>query len=248
MRKRAMIAAMILLAMGMLAGCTPFSENISRRDQGYSTGNEPTNFTLEELDGLTVDSVLDRGTSSIITHYGPTIRKYSERYGFDWRLILAVMKQESRFSTEAESHRGATGLMQIMPVTSLQVAKSLSIDDMSHPQNNIRGGIYYLRRLYLAFEGANEADRLKLTLAAYNAGLGRVNDAQELAVYLKDNPRTWQAVRDALPLLSKRFYTLHKTVWGQSKPKTGWFGNARETVNYVDSVMDYYDEYRVLLN
>jgi hypothetical protein len=51
-----------------------------------------------------------------------------------------------------------------------------------------------------------------------------------------------------LPLLSKRFYTLHRSVWGQDRPKSGWFGNAAETVRYVDSVMEYYDDFRLALN
>jgi len=58
----------------------------------------------------------------------------------------------------------------------------------------------------------------------------------------------WEGVKDALPLLSKRFYTLHRSVWGQDRPKSGWFGNAGQTLKYVDSVMDYYDDFRLALN
>jgi hypothetical protein len=55
-------------------------------------------------------------------------------------------------------------------------------------------------------------------------------------------------VKDALPLLSKRFQTLHRQVWQQDRPKSGWFGNAKQTIAYVESVMGYYDEYRMVLN
>ncbi len=184
----------------------------------------------------------------ILRSYGPTIKSYSAEYGFDWRLILAIMKQESRFVPHAESHKGAAGLMQIMPATSVDVARVLEIKDMTHPKNNIRGGIYYLRWLYDLFGDAEEGDRIKLTLAAYNAGVRRVYDAQDVAAYLDENPTTWLAVRDALPLLSKRYYTLHRNVWPQEKPNAGWFGNSRETVRYVENIMDYYDEYRLLFN
>jgi membrane-bound lytic murein transglycosylase F len=158
------------------------------------------------------------------------------------------MKQESRYSRTAESYRGAIGLMQLMPLTREELGMKLDLEDLSHPEHNIQAGIFYLRTLYDLFEGAEEADRLKLTLAAYNAGLSRVRDAQELAIHLDDEPMQWQAVKDALPLLSKQFYTLHRTVWGQDKPRSGWFGNSRETIKYVDSVIDYYDAFRLAMN
>jgi membrane-bound lytic murein transglycosylase F len=185
----------------------------------------------------------------IIQSYAGVVKKYAQQYGFDWRLVLAVMKAESKFSHEAESEKGATGLMQIMPVTSDEVARVLDIEDMAHPRNNIHGGIYYLKKLYNLFDGAEEKDRIELTLAAYNAGVGRIYDAQVLAAYLHDNPRTWEAIKGALPLLSKRYYTLHKSVWDQGRPKiAGWFGSSRETVEYVGRVMAYYKEYQSVLN
>ncbi len=190
----------------------------------------------------------DPSTERCIRDYGSTIKRYSGLYGFDWRLVLAIMKQESRYSRNAESHKGALGLMQLMPGTGEEVATKLELEDLSHPEHNIQAGIFYLRKLYDLFDGAGEADRLKLTLAAYNAGLSRVRDAQELAVHLDDEPMQWQAVKDALPLLSKQFYTLHRTIWGQDKPRSGWFGNSRETIKYVDSVMDNYDAFRLAMN
>jgi membrane-bound lytic murein transglycosylase F len=169
-------------------------------------------------------------------------------YGFDWRLIVAVMRVESGFSATAESQKGAAGFMQMMPTTSEEVGKSLDIDDMAHPSNNIKGGVYYLARLFRLFESSEQTDRVKLTLAAYNAGIGRIYDAQELAAYFHESPAKWSAVREALPLLSKRYYTLHKNIWSQDRPKSGWFGNSRETIAYVDKIMRCYDEYRESLN
>jgi len=230
-------------------GCSPVSENAARKGRiDAIVGENLGPRSVRELQP-TAESLVDPSTRMIIHSYGSTIKKYADEYGFDWRLILAVMKAESRFSREAESDKGATGLMQIMPMTSNEVGKVLEIKDMAHPKNNIRGGVYYLRKLYNLFEGAEPSDRIKLTLAAYNAGIGRVYDAQVLAAYFHDNPRKWDAIRDALPLLSKRFYTLHRNIWGQDKPRVaGWFGNSRETLAYVDRIMDYYDEYRLLLN
>ncbi len=237
---------LLLLALGFF-GCTPFSEQIVKK------GDDSTPNRLQEglVRGQTLDTAevgLDLPSRMIIRRYGRSIREYSSLYRFDWRLILAVMKQESRFSTVATSKRGASGLMQIMPSTGEEVARLLDIDDMSHPVQNIRAGIYYLSTLYNRFEGSDESDRVRLTLAAYNAGIARIYDAQDLAAYLNDNPTRWECIRDALPLLSRRYNSLHNSVWSQQKPRSGWFGRASQTVAYVDNIMEYYDGYRLLLN
>jgi len=230
-------------------GCSPVSENVVKKSRVDNVAEASQGGRSKNGVQLATESLVDPATQIIIRSYGPTIKKYARLYDFDWRLILAVMKAESRFSHEAQSNKGATGFMQIMPVTSNEVGRVLEIEDMAHPKNNIHGGVFYLRKLYNLFDGAEPSDRIKLTLAAYNAGIGRVYDAQMLAAYFHDNPRKWDAIRDALPLLSKRFYTLHRNVWGQEKPKVaGWFGNSRETLAYVERIMDYYDEYRLLLN
>jgi membrane-bound lytic murein transglycosylase F len=236
----------LFFVMALIFGCTPSSEDIARKADASAISKEEIGSAVGNTQHDT--DLLDVATERCIRRYGPTIKRYAERYGFDWRLVLAIMKQESRFSRIAESHKGAEGLMQLMPVTGEEMARKLDLDDLSHPEHNIQAGIFYLRNLYNLFEGSGEADRLKLTLAAYNAGLSRVNDAQELASYLHGRPSEWQSVKDALPLLSKRYYTLHRSVWGQDKPRSGWFGNAGQTLKYVDSVMDYYDDFRLALN
>jgi len=240
------VLTLLLIVFAGIYGCTPSSEDIAGKADSRTSGSDSSD-TLTVASGEASD-LLDAATERCIRTYGPAIKRYSERYGFDWRLVLAIMKQESRFSKVAESQMGAEGLMQLMPVTGEEMARKLDLDDLSHPEHNIEAGIYYLKELYSLFEGSGEADRIKLTLAAYNAGLSRVYDAQELASYLQEQPTRWQSVKDALPLLSKRFYTLHRSVWGQDKPKSGWFGNSGQTLRYVDSVMGYYDDFRLALN
>jgi membrane-bound lytic murein transglycosylase F len=239
--------SLILALFLILPGCTPVDESVVKRAD-LTGGELPRLASLEQGTEAGPDLELDPALRSFIRDHGATVKRQAARYGFDWRLILAMVKQESGFTSEAMSQKGASGLMQLMPTTGEEVARSLSLSDIEHPENNIKGGVYYLKTLYALFQGVGEPDRTKLALAAYNAGIGRIYDAQELAAYMNENPGQWPAVRDALPLLSKRYYTLHRNVWEQERPKAGWFGNSHETVQYVDNVIRTYDELRMLLN
>jgi soluble lytic murein transglycosylase-like protein len=93
------------------------------------------------------------------------IRSASRRHGVDEALIRAVIHVESGFDPNAVSHKGATGLMQLMPAT----ARRFGVRDARDPVQNIHGGTHYLRVLLDLFDGD-----LKLALAGYNAGEGAV--------------------------------------------------------------------------
>jgi soluble lytic murein transglycosylase-like protein len=93
--------------------------------------------------------------------YEPLIWKAAEKYRVDYALVKAVIKAESNFNPSAVSQKGAKGLMQLMPGT----AGVLGITDSFRPEDNIHGGVRYLRYLLDLFNGD-----LKLALAAYNAG------------------------------------------------------------------------------
>lgn len=93
------------------------------------------------------------------------IRSASERYGVDPHLVRAVMRTESAFNTQARSHKGAQGLMQLMPET----ARLHNVGNIYNPDDNIDGGVRHLRLLLDRYQGD-----LRLTLAAYNAGIKAV--------------------------------------------------------------------------
>ncbi|MCX5803111.1 MAG: lytic transglycosylase domain-containing protein [Proteobacteria bacterium] len=97
--------------------------------------------------------------------YDKLIIHHSKIHGVDPSLIKAVMKAESNFNPYAVSHKGAQGLMQLMPDT----AKLMRIDNPFDPDENIKGGTKYLKLLEEIFEG-----NLELMLAAYNAGPSKV--------------------------------------------------------------------------
>jgi membrane-bound lytic murein transglycosylase F len=195
-----------------------------------------------------VRTKLDQKSLTILNKYGKTIHKYSDKYGVDWRLVVAVMKVESQFDHSAESQKGAKGFMQIMPATQTEIAEKFGLESeaFDDPHGNIRGGIFYLARLYNQYgnDDLSEENRVKFTLAAYNAGPGRINDAQKMAKYVNDNPKEWKSVKNSLSLLSKKYASLHRFVWEEQKPTNGYFKGWKETSNYVESVMSYYNEYR----
>ncbi len=167
-----------------------------------------------------------------ISPYDELVRKYSDRYGFDWRLVTAQMYQESKFDPGAKSHIGARGLMQLMPRT----AKEMGVKDISDPASSIRGGVKYLDWLRDRFDADLAiSDRLWFTLAAYNAGAGHVHDARRLAGQLGHDPDRWFGhTEQAMLLLEKKQYA--------KKARYGYV-NGSEPVNYVRDIKQRFEAY-----
>ncbi len=176
-----------------------------------------------------------------VEDYYPVIRKYSKRYGFDWRLIVVQILKESRFKENARSHVGAMGLMQIMPSTAGEIRREMDIEYISNnPRENITAGIYHLYKQLKYFPEANRSNRIKLALAAYNAGVGRIFDAQDIARFLDLDPQTWEAVRYTLPKLTNEHWRLHLEVWELGVPNYGYFYGYDQTIDYVDYIVKNY--------
>ncbi len=93
--------------------------------------------------------------------YRQIIYSAADKYNIDPALINAVIRVESNWDTNAVSRKGAKGLMQLMPAT----AKKMNVKNPFNPEENIEGGIKYLRYLLDKYNGD-----LSLALAAYNAG------------------------------------------------------------------------------
>ncbi len=167
-----------------------------------------------------------------ISPYDELVRKYSDHYGFDWRLVTAQMYQESKFNPKARSHIGARGLMQLMPRT----AKEMGVKDIVDPASSIRGGVKYLDWLRDRFDSDLAlSDRLWFTLAAYNAGSGHVQDARRLAGQLGHDPDRWFGhTEQAMLLLEKKQYA--------KKARYGYV-NGSEPVNYVRDIKQRFEAY-----
>jgi peptidoglycan lytic transglycosylase F len=167
-----------------------------------------------------------------LSPYDELVHKYAEHYDFDWRLIVAQMYQESQFDPNAISYAGAEGLMQLIPET----AELLGVSDVNDPATSIQAGIRYMDYLRGKFEkDLLLEDRLWFSLAAYNAGYGRVKRARVLAEKMSLDKNKWfDNVEKAMLILARPYRkngeTLRDCRCGQ-------------TVVYVRDIKTLYNNY-----
>ncbi|MBW2174815.1 MAG: transglycosylase SLT domain-containing protein [Deltaproteobacteria bacterium] len=138
---------------GTLLVCVPAQADIYR----YVDMNGIVHFTnVPTVPGYSVYIRETARTYRVNSLYDRYISAAARKHGISSSLIKAVIKAESDFNPRAVSKKGACGLMQLMPET----AKDLGVVDLFDPKENIFGGTRYLKKM--------------LTLAAYNAGPGKV--------------------------------------------------------------------------
>lgn len=122
----------------------------------------------------------------------PVFKKYADRFGFDWRLIAAMAYQESGFDQGRVSPQGAVGIMQIRPVTAADSV--VGISDVGTVDNNIHAAVKYLdflRNRYFSDDGIRPRDRVRFSLAAYNARPVKIRRARKLAGKMHLDPNRW---------------------------------------------------------
>lgn len=174
----------------------------------YST---PIHFA----DEIVKDSIL-KGNSEGISYYTwqlayprgywYEVSTYAKKYGVDPFLILAIIREESRFRTSASSRAYAMGLMQIIPRTGRGIARFLGISPYStaalhNPSTNIYMGTYYISHLLERFNG-----NMVLALAAYNGGPNRVSKWQKKWIAEKGSNYDIDEFVEAIPLRETRYY------------------------------------------
>ena len=171
---------------------------------------------------------------NVISQYDDIIKKSASEANWDWRLLAALIFQESKFRMHQESWAGAYGLMQFMP----SVGPSYGVYPDSPPDIQIRGGMKKLKDDLKGWKSIPDSiQRIKFTLATYNAGLGHVLDAQRLAKKNGKDPLIWDNnVEEYIKLLSQPKY-YHDPVC--------YYGYVRgsETYNYVREIFIRYTEY-----
>ncbi len=151
-------------------------------------------------------------------------KKYGKKYGFDWLFLMAVAYQESGLDNRKRSPSGAIGIMQVRPATARD--RNIRIKNIHLLENNIHAGTKYLaflRDRYFSDPSLTERDRLRLTLAAYNAGPLKIRKARLTAKRMGLNPNRWFRNVEIAVL---------KTI-------------GQETVRYVSNINKYYILYKL---
>ncbi|MGN1214608.1 MAG: transglycosylase SLT domain-containing protein [Candidatus Cryptobacteroides sp.] len=174
----------------------------------------------------------------IISPYDAILKKNAEKLGWDWKMLAAMVWAESKFRIDTRSPRGATGVMQVMPST----ARSFGVDDLWDPEENIKAGTALLGRLQRLYSdvAADRDELTKITLAAYNAGPGRISDCIRMARSQGIDPSTWSNLCSVIPMMSQEADSLL-----QQDVLYGPFKGA-ETIAYVKAVLNQYDIFRGL--
>lgn len=177
----------------------------------------------------------------VISHYDSIIKRHARSYDFDWKLIAAIIHQESRFRPTIVSPVGAYGLMQLMP--SVAQTYRINFRSLSSPDLNIGTGTKYFRWIYNHFDkpGYSTEDKIRFSLAAYNAGLGHIIDARALAAKYHLDPYVWEDNVEEMLLKkgTRQYYTDPVVKHGHCR--------GFETQVYVRNIMQYYEHYQNFL-
>lgn len=183
---------------------------------------------IQRLNHMDKVTLLEK-MNSTLPAYRKLFHKTQEITDIDWRLIAALGYQESHWNPLATSPTGVRGLMMLTSDT----ADALGVNDRLDPKENVPAGANYLLTLKEALpEHIPEPDKTWIALAAYNTGMGHLEDARILAKQNKLNPDSWADLKKALPLLSKTAY--HDAL------KHG-YARGGEAVIFVENIRSYYN-------
>lgn len=171
-----------------------------------------------------------------LSPYDDILKEECEKFGWDWRLIAAIMYQESKFETWKVSWAGAFGLFGFMPGT----AEKYGISPSSSPQAQIHAALRKLTKNYWQWnvEIKDSSECINFTLATFNSGRGHIDDARALCEKYGKDQNKWNGnVADMILNLSKPQYYRDEVV------KNGYCRGV-ETYEYIIEVRQRYEEYQ----
>lgn len=171
-----------------------------------------------------------------LSPYDEILKRESAIYGWDWRLVAAIMYQESKFETWKESWAGAFGLFGFMPGT----AEQYGISKSSPPEAQIKAALEKLDKNYheWAAEITDSLECLNFTLATFNSGRAHIDDARALCEKYGKDKNVWTGhVNEMMLNLSKPHYYRDEVV------KNGYCRGV-ETYEYIIEVRQRYEEYK----
>jgi membrane-bound lytic murein transglycosylase F len=168
-----------------------------------------------------------RHTETRLPHLRPLFEAAARDTGLGWRALAALAYQESKWLPAAVSPKGAQGVMMLMPIT----AKKMGVTNVFSAEENILGGARYLAYMRERIpKRIRDPDRTWLAMAAYNIGIGHLEDARIITQIRKKNPDRWSEVRANLPRLSD-------PKW-HTRVKRG-YANGEETAQFVERVSQF---------
>ena len=187
------------------------------------------NFFGQQQHSFVGSKIFIKDLLEVFPTYEFFFKEASKLFNFDWRLIASIGYQESRWRKNAVSYTGVKGIMMLTKDT----AKEVGVEDRKDPRNSIFGGVKYLRSIYNRIDyELDEKEKKWFAIAAYNIGLGHVEDAVKLATKDSVEIRKWSDIEPYILMLSQSQY-YRQTKYGYAR---GW-----ETVKYVQNIKQYYD-------
>ena len=215
--------------------------NFAQWYEEYRRSSECSALAYIYFEKGAASSLAGSEVNHIISPYDNVMREVSEREGADWRLMAAIAYSESRFKPDVVSHKGAKGLMQIMPVVARQFG--VPEEEVMKPEVNIALAIKLLNKIEDMMDIPSEVsyyDRMALVLASYNCGVGHVADARRLALKYGEDPNSWEDVSDFLKKKAEPEYYTDDVV------RNGRFNGSNQTLAFVDNVLGHYSSYCTL--
>ncbi|MEE4217964.1 MAG: membrane-bound lytic murein transglycosylase MltF [Xanthomonadales bacterium] len=159
----------------------------------------------------------------------PIFQEIANAYDMDWRLLAAVGYQESHWDPNASSYTGVRGLMMLTRRT----ANYLGVTDRLDPRQSIEGGARYLLDLHSRIPARiAEPDRTWMALAAYNMGMGHLEDVRIITQKQGADPDSWTDVNKRLSLLTQETW-YRDTRHG--------YARGYETRQFVKNIQSYYE-------
>ena len=160
--------------------------------------------------------------------YRKLIKQVAAEYQLDWHLLAAIAYQESHWDPQAASPTGVRGMMML----TLPTAREMGVKDRLDAAQSLRGGARYLKNIKRRLPNdIYEPDRTWMALAAYNIGMGHLEDARVITERHGGDPHLWQDVMAHLPLLQKSKH-YQNTRHGYARGK--------EAATYVQNIRHYY--------
>jgi peptidoglycan lytic transglycosylase F len=166
---------------------------------------------------------------NVLPAYASVFHQAQQQTGIEWRLVAAIAYQESHWDPQATSETNVRGMMMLTEET----ARRLRVVDRLDARQSVVAGARYLADLKKALPTRiAEPDRTWIALAAFNIGIGHLEDARVLAARRKLNPDSWSDLKKTLPLLAQANHA-DDTKYGVAR--------GGQAVVFVETVRAYYD-------